>query len=396
MMKNSKIIIIGGGVVGLATAWQTLLKYHQAEVIVLEKEGRVAFHQSGRNSGVIHSGIYYKPGSLKAQNCLRGYRLLVQFCEEYGINFKICGKLIVADSAEQMSSLEKYKYQAGANGLEGVTYLSKEEVYEKEPHVQAERALWVPQAGTVDFSEFAQKLSDEIVKRGGKVHLNEEVIGLEKTSGQTLIKTTKDEYRADTVINCGGLFSDHIGSWTEKKMQMRIIPFRGEYYQLTKEKAHLINTMVYPTPENRLPFWGLHFHRNMHNIVEVGPSAVWAFKREGYRFGEVDLKNVVGDISWPGFRKVAAKYWDVGLREIIRSISKTSFLKAAQKIVPSLQKDDLIRGKSGVRAQACDLTGGLLDDFCILKREHIIHVCNAPSPAATSSLSIGKSIAEMI
>ena len=381
---------------GLATAWQTLLKYHQAKVIVLEKEQGVAFHQSGRNSGVIHSGIYYKPESLKAQNCLEGYRLLLQFCQEYGVNFKICGKLVVANNAEQQVSLERLKSYADANGLAGVDYFSKEQVTEKEPHVRAQKALWVPQAGTVDFSEFAQKLADEIKRKGGEVHLNEAVTGLEEISGQTLVKTIGNEYHADTVINCGGLFSDEISSWTEKKVTTRIIPFRGEYYRLVEEKIHLIKTMVYPAPENRLPFWGLHFHRNIHNLVEVGPSAVWAFKREGYHLGDVDLASVVGDLCWPGFRKVAAKYWYVGLREIVRSFSKTSFLRAAQEIVPSLQKRDLIRGKSGVRAQACDRDGGLVDDFRILKRGNVIHVCNAPSPAATSSLAIGKSIAGMI
>ena len=395
-MQNQRIGIIGGGLVGLATAWQIQQKNHRAKVTVFEKEQRVASHQSGRNSGVIHSGIYYKPKSLKAQNCLEGYHLLLKFCEEYKVNFEICGKLVVANDLQQEASLEQLMGHAKAHQLTGVIYLSKDQIGEKEPYIRAKKALWVPQTGTIDFPQLAQKLFEQIVKNGGSVHLGEPVTGLEEIRNEMRIKTSMDNYPVDTLINCGGLYSDQISSWTEPHLTTRIIPFRGEYYKLKADRAKLINRMVYPAPANKLPFWGLHFHRNIHNDVEIGPSAVWAFKREGYRFGDIDIKSLVGDLCWPGFRKVVMRHWGVGIQEIMKSLSKSTFLKVAQKVVPSLQADDLIKSRSGVRAQACERNGSLIDDFRILKKGPVIHVCNAPSPAATSCLSIGKSIANLI
>lgn len=392
-MKEQKIGIAGGGLVGLATAWQILNKNHRAKVTVFEKEERVAYHQSGRNSGVIHSGIYYKPRSQKAENCLEGYRLLLKFCEEHNVNFRICGKLVVANDPEQEASLEHLKKQAEMNHLKGVAFLSRDQIKEREPHIRALKALWVPQAGTIDFAELAQKLSDQITKRGGEVHLKEPITKWEETSNKVQIKTPEGEYTMDIAINCGGLFSDHISSWTEKKPTTRIIPFRGEYYKIKKERAGLINHIVYPAPTNKLPFWGLHFHRNIHNNVEVGPSAVWAFKREGYHLGDINIKSLLGDLCWPGFRKVMMEHWDIGIQEIMKSLSKSAFLRVAQKILPDLSPHDLIRSQSGVRAQACDRNGGLVDDFRILRKGQIVHVYNAPSPAATSCLSIGQKVA---
>ena len=383
--------------VGLATARQALLKYPNSKVIVFEKEDDVATHQSRRNSGIIHSGIYYKPNGLKAKNCFNGRLLLQKFCEEHNIPFKICGKLIVANRNEDLPVLEQLMNNAPANHLEGVTYLSKEQVKEREPYVCAIKALWVPQTGIIDFLQLAQKLAQQIKEKGGEVHLQEKVTGLQKMGKkQVNVRTLQGEYCVNVVINCGGLYSDHIGRWTEKKLETRIIPFRGEYYRLVEDRAKLINHIVYSTPDTRYPFLGAHFHRNIYNRVEVGPRAVWAFKREGYHLMDIDIKNCLGDICWPGFIKLTAQHWDTGLKEIIRSISKTAFLKEAQKMIPSLQAKDLVRSRSGVRAQACDRQGNLVDDFRILQNGQIIHVCNAPSPGATSCLSIGKTIADSI
>lgn len=394
-MKKS-VTIIGAGIVGLATAHQLQKKYPDINLTILEKENGVSKHQTGNNSGVIHSGIYYKPGSLKATNCRTGYNMLINFCDENDVKYDLCGKIIVATSSSEIPALETIMDKGKQNGLENLKYISEGELGEYEPFVNGMKGIHVPQTGIIDYKEVSEKLKTLIIENGGAIHFNEEVSGISKASEKVEIFTNKSFYSTDYLISCAGLQSDRIARMTHPQLPIRIVPFRGEYFKLKEDRKHLVNNLIYPVPDPAFPFLGVHFTRMIDGAVECGPNAVFSFKREGYGKLSFDLKDTYSSLSWPGFRKVAMKYWRTGLGEFYRSYSKTAFVKALNKLIPDVTEADLVPGGAGVRAQASDKTGGLVDDFYIVESENIVHVCNAPSPAATSSLSIGQYIVDKI
>lgn len=386
------VIIVGGGIVGLATALKILQKNPAFKVLVIEKENALARHQTSNNSGVIHSGLYYKPGSLKARNCIRGYRLLVDFCEKHGIPFELCGKIVVARDDQELPLLHNLYQRGEQNGLTGFRMLGKEALREYEPHVNGVAGFFVPQTGIVDYSAVAEKYGEEIRRSGGEIALGEKVIKVIPEGAHVLVATDVKSYQTRLLINCAGLYSDKVAGLASENIGVRIIPFRGEYYKLRKEREYLVKNLIYPVPDPNFPFLGVHFTRMMRGGVEAGPNAVLAFSREGYRKSNINLRELAETLAWPGFQKVAAKYWRTGLGEMYRSFSKSAFTKALQKLIPEIQEGDLVEGGAGVRAQACDRTGGLVDDFLIIEEKQVVNVCNAPSPAATSSLSIGESV----
>ncbi len=389
------VVVIGGGIVGLGTALQIQQKHPLKKILLLEKEGSLARHQTGNNSGVIHSGIYYKPGSLKATNCIRGYELLINFCRAQDIPFELCGKIIVATDKAEQPLLQNLFVRGGQNGLQGLRKLSREELRDIEPHVNGIEGIFVPQTGIVDYKIVAEKYGEVLQKNGADVRLGEKVMDIQKKDNNRLVITQKQSYGTKLVINCAGLYSDKIAGLTVTPLNLRIIPFRGEYYKLRPEKEYLVKNLIYPVPDPNFPFLGVHFTRMAKGGVEAGPNAVLAFRREGYSKSQINLKELGETLLWPGFQKVAAKYWRTGVGEMYRSFSKAAFTKALQKLIPEIQESDLIDGGAGVRAQACDRTGGLVDDFLILESEGVINVCNAPSPAATSSLAIGETVAAL-
>ena len=397
METSSKydFIIIGGGIVGLATAYQILKQNKHLKIGILEKENTVAAHQTGHNSGVIHSGLYYKPGSLKAQNCLLGYQMLIDFCNEHEIPFELCGKLVVASDESEILELDKLYQRGLENGLTKNTIIEKDRIKEFEPHLRGVKAIHVPYTGIIDYAVVCEKLALLITEQGAQLFLSHKVERIEKLTDYVKVHTNQRVFEAKQYINCAGLYSDKIAALTNEKIDTRIIPFRGEYFMLKPEKRNLIKNLIYPVPDPNFPFLGVHFTRMIGGGVEAGPNAVFAFKREGYHKSDFDFNETMESLAWPGFRKVAVKYWKTGVGEFYRSFSKTAFTKALQKLVPIIQEDDLIPAEAGVRAQACDKFGGLLDDFKIIEESNAIHILNAPSPAATSSLSIGNTIANM-
>lgn len=390
------VIIIGSGIIGLATGLKLLEASPHLNIRIIEKEKTIAAHQTGHNSGVIHSGIYYKPGSLKANNCIRGYQMLLDFCDKNKINYDKCGKVIVATEENELPVLDKIYNRGRENGLEGLDFLSAEKLKEKEPHVRGIKGIWVPQTGIIDFMEVAVKYSEIIQQKGGRILLGESVIDLRMKEEGAEVITSENVYSGKVVVNCAGLYSDKIARITHPGLNLKIIPFRGEYYKLIREKDTLVKNLIYPVPDPAFPFLGVHFTRMIHGGVEAGPNAVLAFKREGYRLSDFNGGEFLETLLWPGFQKVAKKYWKTGLGEMYRSFSKKAFTKALQKLVPEVREGDLVREGAGVRAQACDREGGLIDDFMILENKQVVNVCNAPSPAATSSLSIGSHIAGMV
>jgi L-2-hydroxyglutarate oxidase len=389
------VVIIGGGIVGLATALKIKEQKPQLSVVLLEKEAGVARHQTGHNSGVIHSGIYYKPGSLKAQNCLRGYNYLLDFCKKNDIRYDLCGKIIVSTAEHELQPMENVYQRGLQNGLQGMKKLSAGELKEYEPHVNGIAGIFVPQTGIIDYKEVSAKIAENFQQYGGHVLTSSKVTDIKYNGTLSEVITEDSTYTGRLVINCAGLHSDKVAALTREKLDMRIIPFRGEYFLLKKEKQGLVKNLIYPVPDPNFPFLGVHFTRMIHGEVEAGPNAVFAFKREGYKKTDINIKETFESLMWPGFQKVMAKYWKTGMGEFYRSFSKAAFTKALQRLIPEVQEDDLIPAGAGVRAQACDRTGGLIDDFLILEDEHVINVCNAPSPAATSSLSIGHTLADM-
>ena len=385
------VVVIGGGIVGLATALQVQKHKPGFKILVLEKESALARHQTGNNSGVIHSGLYYKPGSLKATNCIRGYHLVIDFCREHGIPFELCGKIVVATDEAERPLLENLYQRGQQNGLQNLKKLSGEQLREYEPHVAGLEGLLVPQTGIVDYRLVAEKFGEVLTSRGAEIHLSEKVIALKECE----VITDKGNYSTKLIINCAGLYSDKVAAMTVNPLNVRIIPFRGEYYKLRKEKESLVKNLIYPVPDPNFPFLGVHFTRMAKGGVEAGPNAVLAFRREGYRKSDINLKELSESLLWPGFQKVAKKYWRTGFGEMYRSFSKAAFTKALQKLIPDIREEDLVEGGAGVRAQACDRDGGLVDDFMILESSSAINVCNAPSPAATSSLAIGETVATL-
>ncbi len=388
------VIVIGGGIVGLATALKLKQTNPALSILLLEKENELAKHQTGNNSGVIHSGLYYKPGSLKATNCIKGYHLLIDFCKEQNIPFELCGKVVVATSESELPLLENLFVRGEQNGLKNLKRLSQEQLKEIEPHVNGIKGIFVPQTGIVDYKLVAQKYGEVLINAGAEIKLNEKVVSI-TTANQTTVVTESNSYITKLVINCAGLYSDKVTAMTREKVNFKIIPFRGEYFKLRKEKEYLVKNLIYPVPDPNFPFLGVHFTRMAKGGVEAGPNAVLAFKREGYKKTDINLSELAETLAWPGFQKVAAKYWRTGFGEMYRSFSKAAFTKALQKLLPEIKEEDLVEGGAGVRAQACDRDGGLVDDFLIIEEANVINVCNAPSPAATSSLSIGETVAEL-
>jgi (S)-2-hydroxyglutarate dehydrogenase len=389
------VTIVGGGIVGLATAYQLQQQRPGIKLCLLEKEESLAMHQTGNNSGVIHSGLYYKPGSLKATNCIHGYNLLVEFCRKEDIPFDLCGKIVVATEPEELPLLENLFVRGQQNGLSNLKKLGPEELREFEPHVNGLAGIHVPQTGIVDFKVVASRYGECILKQGGEIMLGEKVIRIKSQNNRVHVETKTKSYTSRLMINCAGLYSDKIARLTTRQVNVRIIPFRGEYYKLKKEREFLVRNLIYPVPDPNFPFLGVHFTRMMNGGVEAGPNAVLAFSREGYKKSQINLAELFEALAWPGFQKVARKYWKTGMGELYRSFSKAAFTRALQKLVPEIREQDLEYGGAGVRAQACDREGGLVDDFLILEESHVINVCNAPSPAATSSLAIGETISKI-
>jgi len=393
---NADIVIVGGGIVGLATAYHLTEKYPNKKILVLEKEDEVAHHQTGNNSGVIHSGLYYKPGSLKAKNCIDGYHMMIQFCDEHEIPYDLCGKVVVATDKSELGRLRDLFDRGRENGLEGLEMLDQARLKEIEPHLAGIQGIRVPQTGIVNYKQVCQKLAEIITQRGGEIHLNTLVQAMKETADNVQITTSTISVECQLIINCAGLYSDEVAKMHLGKLDTRIIPFRGEYFELTAEAEHLVKHLIYPVPDPNFPFLGVHFTRMIGGGIEAGPNAVFAFKKEGYLRTDFNFKEFFGSLLWPGFQKVMFKYWKTGLGEMYRSFSKKAFTKALQRLIPEVQEEHLVPAAAGVRAQACDRTGGLLDDFKIVHEKRAIHVINAPSPAATSSLSIGKTISDMV
>ncbi|MBN8676896.1 MAG: L-2-hydroxyglutarate oxidase [Chitinophagales bacterium] len=389
------VIIAGGGIVGLATAFQLQQKRPDWKIAVLEKETAPAMHQSSRNSGVIHSGIYYRPGSLRALNCKKGYDMLLRFCLEYGIPHDVCGKIIVAVEERERPSLDKILANGTQNGLQGIRKIGPDEVREIEPHVRAVEAVWVPQAGIIDYGQVARKYAEIFQQLGGNIFYNKPVVAIKKVQGGVVVEAD-DSFHTKIFVNCAGLFSDHIAAKTGVDPELKILPFRGEFYDLKPEAQHLVRNLIYPVPNPNFPFLGVHFTRMIQGGIEAGPNAVLAFRREGYSKWDFHAGELAETLAYPGFRKIARKYWRDGWAEMQRSYLKSYFVKALQRLIPAIQSDNLVPGRSGVRAMACDPQGNLLDDFLILTQPGIVNVCNAPSPAATASLAVGETIVEKI
>ncbi|MES2618850.1 MAG: L-2-hydroxyglutarate oxidase [Bacteroidota bacterium] len=390
---NHDVIIVGAGIVGLATALQLKQREPYLKIAILEKEAIVARHQTGNNSGVIHSGIYYKPGSLKAKNCIDGYHMLIDFCKTHNIPFELCGKIIVATTNQELPALDNIYQRGIENGLTGIRYIDTNEIKAIEPNTYGVRGLVVPQTGIVDYKVVANKYAEVFKAAGGEIKFNTKVTGVKANDTGIAIQTTNGDFTCRLIINCAGLYCDKVAAFTIPDLQVKIIPFRGEYYSLKKEKRNLVKHLIYPVPDPNFPFLGVHFTRRIDGEIEAGPNAVLAYQREGYKKSQINFSELFESLTWKGFRKVAAKYWKTGFGEIYRSYSKSAFTSALQKLLPAIRKEDLVPGGAGVRAQACDSEGGLIDDFYIRELPGQIHVLNAPSPAATSSLAIGATIA---
>jgi L-2-hydroxyglutarate oxidase len=386
-------IVIGGGIVGLGTALRLLEQRPRTRLIVIEKEDAVALHQTGNNSGVIHSGLYYKPGSLKASLCREGYAQMVQFCRAEGIPHEICGKVVVATREQELAALEELHRRGVANGLAGIRWLTAAEIREHEPHCAGIKGLFVPETGIVDYGVVADHFAKRIRASGGEIALGERVDAIRRASASVEVVTAKRTHSASVVVSCGGLHSDRLARQTEPELPVRIIPFRGEYYVLTPEARRFVRNLIYPVPDPAFPFLGVHFTRMIGGDVECGPNAVFALGREAYRKTDFSIADTFESLAWPGFQKVARRYWRTGLGEIHRSVSKAAFVKALQRLVPEIRSEHLVPGGAGIRAQACARDGTLLDDFHVVEQENVVHVCNAPSPAATASMAIGATIA---
>jgi L-2-hydroxyglutarate oxidase len=389
------IAIVGGGIVGLATAIALLDVNSASRIIILEAESQLATHQTGHNSGVIHSGLYYKPGSWKAKFCAEGRDAMYRFCGDHGIPHERCGKIVVATSEDELPRLEELHRRGTANGLQGMKWLTPEEMREHEPNVAGIRGLWVSETGIVDYKSVARVYSKILQSRGCELRTATRVIGCVRDEGELRIQTISGEIRSKALVNCGGLQSDRVARLCGLDPGVHIVPFRGEYYQLKPEKASLVRNLIYPVPDPRFPFLGVHFTRMIGGGVEAGPNAVLAFKREGYRKSDVSMKDIADLVGYRGFWKMSTRYWKMGMAEFWRSYSKNAFVSALQRLIPALKQDDVVPGGSGVRAQAVDVNGGLLDDFHVVRAPRMVHVLNAPSPGATSSLRIGKEIASM-
>ena len=395
-MNPSKfdIAIIGGGIVGVATA-SVLASELGVSVVVLEAENQLAAHQTGNNSGVIHSGLYYKPGSLKANNCCDGRKALYKFCAQEDISFEKCGKIVVAVSEKQIPLLFELERRGRANGLKNIKRLNHREIKEYEPAASGVAGLYIPDTGIVNYRQVTKKISDRLTRMGGLVQTGARFFGFRREADRLLLETTKGTVSCSFFINCAGLYSDRVARLCGVEPGVKIVPFRGEYYELVPRSRYLVRNLIYPVPDPELPFLGVHFTKMIGGGIEAGPNAVFAFKREGYNKTSFSFKDMLETVTFGGFWKMAGKYWKTGMDEYYRSLSKKAFVDALKKLVPDITTNDIRTKKAGVRAQALDKSGRLIDDFMIIKKERSIHVLNAPSPAATSSLIIGRQIAHM-
>ncbi len=387
------VAIVGGGIVGLATGMALVQRYPHASIAVLEKERSWAHHQTGHNSGVIHSGIYYKPGSLKAQFARTGNRSMVAFCQAHGIRHEVCGKVIVATARAQLPLLESLHQRGLDNGL-AVTRISAAELHEIEPHVAGQAAIRVPSAGIVDYKQVAAAFAQQIAHHNGDLLLDAKVEHLDITRDGVTLHTAHQTVQARFVINCAGLHSDRVAQLAQAQTGMKIVPFRGEYYELKPNKRYLVKHLIYPVPNPEFPFLGVHFTRMINGDVHAGPNAVLSLKREGYRKRDVSLHDALDVLTYPAFWTLARRHAGEGAKEIIRSLSKAAFVRSLQQLIPAVQADDIVPSHAGVRAQALMRDGKLMDDFVIIGGERSIHVCNAPSPAATASIPIGNAIVD--
>ena len=394
-MSKSDIIIIGGGIVGLATAYNLSTRYPELSITILEKENEVAAHQSGHNSGVLHSGIYYKPGSLKALNCRKGKALMEQFCETHDIPYNICGKVIVATSEDERPVLHDIYARGQANGVV-CEIIDREQLMELEQHTAGIEAIHVPESGIVDYVEVCRKLAALITEAGNEIKLGAKVTSISEEPNEVAIETTAGDYQAGYLINCAGLYSDRVTKMSGMDAPAQIIPFRGEYYELKPEAEYLCHSLIYPVPDPKFPFLGVHFTLMIDGRVECGPNAVLAFAREGYTLTDFNAGELLETLRYPGFQKLAGRFWRTGMGEMWRSASKRAFVSALQKLVPEIREEHLVKAPAGIRAQALLPDGSMMDDFAYQESARIVNVINAPSPAATSSLAIGENVVDQL
>lgn len=390
-----KIAVIGGGIVGLATALRLIERFPATRVLLLEKESGPGRHQSGHNSGVLHCGLYYKPGSNKARMAVQGLRQMVEFCDRHNIPYERCGKIVIATEQEEIPRLDDLFARGTANGLDGLEKLGPDQIREYEPHAAGIAAIRVPQEGIVDYLAVTAAMAEDIRGQGGEIQFSSEVSGLKNTNGWR-IETSTGEYQADFVINCAGLFCDRVSRMAGNRDATKIVPFRGEYYKLKPERQSLVRNLIYPVPDPKFPFLGVHFTRLIHGGVEAGPNAVLAFAREGYRYTDFSLRDLLETVTFRGFWKFLARYPSMCWDEFHRSLSKALFCHSLQRLVPDIRVDDLVAGGAGVRAQALSPTGELLQDFYLVRQAHALHVLNAPSPGATASLAIADEILDLV
>jgi L-2-hydroxyglutarate oxidase len=393
-MTNSRcdVLIVGGGIVGLAVALEITRRFPRLRLLVLEKEERVGRHQSSHNSGVIHSGIYYKPGSLKATLCVEGARAMIEFCRAHGLPHEVCGKVIVATREEEFPRLEELHRRGEANGLTGIRLIDAGELREIEPHASGLRALTVPSTGITDYAVVCEKYAELIRNQGGTILTSTAVTGLRELTSGVIVETGGAEFSTTHLINCAGLFSDRIARMAGGEPDVMIVPFRGEYYHLVPQRSSLVKALIYPVPDPQFPFLGVHFTRRTSGTVDAGPNAVLAFRREGYQRTDFSLRDAASSLSFPGFWQMAAKHWRSGLHEFHHSFSKGAVVRSLQRLLPEVREEDLVPGGSGVRAQAIRRDGTLVDDFLFASKGRMLHVLNVPSPAATASLVIGREI----
>jgi len=394
-MKTVDVAIIGGGIIGLATGWQITQRFPGKSILLLEKENQVAQHQTGHNSGVLHSGIYYKPGSLRAVNCREGKLAMEAFCDAEGIPWDQCGKVIVAVNESEFSALDTIFSRGQQNGVT-CEMIDEKRLKELEPHVAGIRGIHVPETGIVDYKQVSARLAERIQEKGNRIQTGAEVVGIQHHADNITVQTKQGEYAAKQVINCGGLFSDRVARMGGSRPNSKIVPFRGEYYLLKPDAEHLCRSLIYPVPNPEFPFLGVHFTKMIHGGVECGPNAVWAFAREGYTKSQINIRDLFEAATYPGFLKMALKYWRTGMKEMWRSFSKPAFVKELQRLIPEIRAEDLETAPAGVRAQALGPDGNLIDDFLIDESDRMINVLNAPSPAATSSLRIGSMITDRL
>jgi L-2-hydroxyglutarate oxidase len=394
-MQQADVAIIGAGIIGLATAYNFTQRFPERRVVVLEKEAQLAQHQTGHNSGVLHSGIYYKPGSLKAMNCRAGKQAMEAFCAAEGIEYEICGKVIVATSEAELPALQRIYERGQENGVR-CAMIDREHLQEIEPHTAGIKAIHVPESGIVNYPQVCQRLAARIQEREGRIMTNAQVTGMRRYDDHIVVNSLADDFTVNYVVNCAGLHSDRVTGLSGQQPEVKIIPFRGEYYEVKPQAQHLCRHLIYPVPDPNFPFLGVHFTRMIRGGVECGPNAVLAFAREGYNKLDINVGDLLETLAYSGFRKMAAKYWQTGLGEMWRSFNKAAFVKALQRLVPEIRAEDLEPAHAGIRAQAIAPDGAMVDDFLIQEMERIVNVCNAPSPGATASLNIGKLIVEKL